>query len=129
MKYLALFGFSSFLVRVVAQVVPTSGDPLQTFTSLGIGGSLAIVVYFWQRDTAKQRDKAMDALAEATKGLEQVKQSVDRAAAVHERGSEVTSQMVDLMKGMPPRETWVHITDALERLRLAEDRAHRDRER
>lgn len=126
MKYVALFGFITAVVRVLAQVTP-SVDPIQTFTSLGIGGSLAIVVYFWQRDTAKQRDKAMDALAEATKGLEAVKQSVDKAADVHQRGSEVTSEMIDLLKSMPPRETWLRVEDALERLRIADERRDRGR--
>lgn len=113
-KYLFVFGLTSGLARLVAQVSPSS-DPFQTFTSFGLGGVLAGVVYLWQRDTAKQRDQAMKLLTDLNDAINGIKPAIDKSTEAHEKGSEAAKEMLDVVKGMPPRETWVRVIDALER--------------
>jgi hypothetical protein len=91
-----------------------SGDPISLFTSLGIGGIIAAVTYMWQRDTAKQRDKAMDLLTALSEGIRDIRTSVDKSTEAHREGTAATREMLQVLESLPPRETWVRIVLALE---------------
>jgi hypothetical protein len=117
-KYFLLDGAPTLVARLFAQVTPSS-DPFSFFTSLGVGGGFALIVWLWQRDTAKQRDHAMqlltDYLADHTEALREIRTAIDLSTDAHEKGTNAAEAMIDTLKGMPPRETWVRVIDALDR--------------
>lgn len=114
MKYLILVAVLTAVGRVTAQVAPSS-DPLNFLASLGVSGLISVVVYLWQRDTAKQRDTAMALASSQTEALREIKTAIELSTEAHERGTDAARAMTDTLQGMPPRETWVRVIDALDR--------------
>lgn len=75
--------------RFLADVAdPTASDPLSLLKSLGVGGILVLPFYLWQRDTAKQRDKAMDQLEAQTAAVRESTQAQRAVAAAVEKLSD-----------------------------------------
>lgn len=115
MKFLIGSVIGSILGAVWGQVAPTS-DPATTFTSLGAAGLVAVAIYFWQRDTAKQRDKAMDVLATLSNGLNDLRQSVEKSNEAHLASAKATQEMTRALEKVPPSETWYRLVSTLERI-------------
>lgn len=78
--------------RFFAQAAAPSTDPIELLKSLGVGALVAVPVYLWQRDTAKQRDKAMDQLAAQT---EAIRQNTEAQRAVAAAVNDITRRSWD----------------------------------
>ena len=101
-----MFTLSTRVVLLAAETATT--DPLGLLTLIGVGGLLAAVVYLWQRDTAKQRDKAMDQLAELVVAIRDVNSSVKESTEAHKASREAYEELTEMMfprgpKGRAPR--------------------------
>lgn len=79
-------------------------DPLGLLTSIGVGGLLAAVVYLWQRDTAKQRDKAMDQLAVVTTVMPALQHAVEQSTEAQKAATVAVNEMTQWMKYRGPRD-------------------------
>lgn len=82
----------------------TPADPLGLLTSIGVGGLLAAVVYLWQRDTAKQRDKAMDQLAASTSVTRDLQHAVEQSTDAQRAATAAVTEMTEMLKYRWPRE-------------------------
>jgi hypothetical protein len=102
---------------VVGQTVE---GPTQFFTQLGIAGVVAGVVFLWQRDTAKQRDRERDLNIAANEGLvpvlHEVLATLRRSNEAHQAGTEAAKQLSEAIKSLPESQVWVRLEGALERL-------------
>lgn len=101
-------------VGLIAQAVPN--DPTSNFLSLGVAGLLATMAMLWQRDTAKQRDRALDTLAQTQPLLEQIKEALVQSTEAHRAGIEASREASRAIHDLPSRETWFKVIAALERL-------------
>jgi type II secretory pathway pseudopilin PulG len=100
---------------LLAQTAPSPTDPLTLFFQLGISGAVALVFFFWQRDTAKQRDKAIEQLSQFTIALQEMRESVNRSTAAHEAAATAMSQMTGVLRERPPTRLLINrLTDAVE---------------
>jgi threonine dehydratase len=99
---------------VIAQTV--SGDPFTLFSSIGVGGLIAGIVLLWQKDTAKQRDKALDVVATLTSGMLEIRQAIDKSNESHVMSSQAMREMTAALKAMPDAESWYRLRVALDRL-------------
>jgi threonine dehydratase len=93
-----------------------SGDPFTLFSSVGIGGLIAGVTYLWQKDTAKQRDKALDVVATLTSGMLEIRQAIDKSNESHVMSSTAMRDMTAALKTVPDAETWYRLRMTLDRL-------------
>jgi hypothetical protein len=82
----------------------TPADPLGLLTSIGVGGLLAAVVYLWQRDTAKQRDKATDQLTMSIPVIQGLQHAVEQGTEATKASTAAMTEMTELMKYRWPRE-------------------------
>jgi hypothetical protein len=103
------------LVLSVLVAETTPADPLSLFTSLGVAGLVAVTMFLWQRDTAKQRDAAMKLNSEFAEGLRELKAATDRSTDAHKASADAVAAMTQAMRGMPPQEMWYAIKAAVER--------------
>lgn len=83
----------------------TSGDPLGLLTSIGVGGLLAAVVYLWQRDTAKQRDKATDQVAETIPLIQALQQVVQQNTEAQKAATDSVNEMIEMLRYWSPPTT------------------------
>lgn len=102
------------VLAFIAAQVSSSPDPLSFFTSLGVGGMVAVVMYLWQRDTAKQRDRAVELLEERTETLNHILTAIESSTQAHKDGTAAARAMTDLLGDMPTREEWFRLRQALE---------------
>jgi threonine dehydratase len=99
---------------VIAQV--SGADPFSLFTSIGVGGLIAGVTYLWQRDTAKQRDRALDVVSTLTSGMLEIRQAIDKSNEAHLASSTAMREMTSALKSMPNAETWYRLSMTIDRL-------------
>jgi threonine dehydratase len=99
---------------VIAQAV--GGDPLSLFASIGVGGLVAGITYLWQKDTAKQRDRALDVVQTLTSGMLEIRQAIDKSNEAHLASSAAMREMTSALKAMPNAETWYRLSMIIDRL-------------
>ena len=100
---------------LVAQAAGGTDPALGLFTSLGVSGAVAVVLYLWQRDTAKQRDKAMESLATLQPLMVEIQHALNKSNEAHVAGTEATKAITAALREMPAPEVWFRIVAAIER--------------
>jgi Tfp pilus assembly protein PilN len=103
--------------RVIGQLAPSTSDPFGLVSQLGIAGLIGVVLWLWQRDTAKSRDKAVDQLTQQIAGLNELKSAVDRSTEAHKAATQAMSQMIELLKERPPSRALINrLEEAVDRI-------------
>lgn len=106
--------FTSF-VPLVAQTTTDGGsDPVSLFTSLGVGGVVAIVLYLWQRDTAKQRDRAVTVVEQLAPLIAEVRTAVQLSNDAHRASAAAAHAMSESLARVPTDEVLTRVKVALE---------------
>lgn len=90
------------VVLFAADAAPA--DPVGLLTSIGVGGLIAIVVYLWQRDTAKQRDKAMDQLAESILVGRDLRAAVEQGTEATKAATKAMTEMTEMLHWRWPKD-------------------------
>lgn len=107
--------FAGGLAALVSQTGPPDvTDPVSWFTSLGVAGIVAFVVWMWQRDTAKQRDRAQKSWEELNPVLSSVLEAIRQSTEAHKASIEAQKSTIDAIGNIPSVETWTRIKLALE---------------
>ena len=107
------------IAAVISQATPDPTNPTSWFTSLGVAGVVAFVVWLWQRDTAKQRDRLQASWEELTPVLGEVRDAIRQSNEVHKASAEAHKSAADALSKVPPEDIWTRLRVALE---YAEDR-------
>jgi hypothetical protein len=108
------------LAAIIAQAeAPDPTNPTSWFTSLGVAGVVAFVVWLWQRDTAKQRDRLQKSYEELNPILGDVRDAIRQSNDAHRASAEAHKAAADALKHVPSEEVWTRLRVALE---YAEDR-------
>jgi hypothetical protein len=99
----AFFAVVAFIPAAVQQVTVWAadvapGDPTSFLPSLGIGGAVAAVLYLWQRDTAKQRDRALDQVAELIPAMRDLRTVVEASVAATKASTDAMEEMTKMME-------------------------------
>lgn len=109
---LAFFtGFLPFLAQTT-----DGGDPISLFTSLGVGGVVAVVLYMWQRDTAKQRDRAVQVVEQLAPLIAEVRTAVQLSNEAHKASASAAKAVSESLQRVPSDEVLVRLRVALERV-------------
>jgi hypothetical protein len=120
-----IIAFATRLVPLVAQTTD-SGDPVSLFTSLGVGGVVAVVLYLWQRDTAKQRDRAVSVVEQLAPLIAEVRTAVQLSNEAHRASASAAQSMSESLARVPSDEVLTRLRVALERVeRMQEDSRYR----
>lgn len=111
-----LFGSAAgSLAAIIAQVdSPDPTNPTSWFTSLGVAGVVAFVVWLWQRDTAKQRDRLQTSWEELTPVLGEVRDAIRQSNEVHKSSAEAHKSAAEALRHVPPEDIWTRMRVALE---------------
>ena len=109
MLTIALNQFTPLLAQTV-----DSPDPASLFTSLGVGGVVAVVLYLWQRDTAKQRDRAVQIVEQLAPLIADVRNAVQISNEAHKAAAHAAQSMSEALSRVPSNETLTRVKIALE---------------
>lgn len=93
---------------------PDPLNPTSWFTSLGVAGVVSFVVWLWQRDTAKQRDRLQESWDEMSPILGEVRDAIRQSNEVHKASAEAHKAAADALSHVPPEEIWTRLRVALE---------------
>ncbi len=107
------------VVAVLAQATPGGGggdDPIGLITNLGVAGLVGIVAYMWQRDTAKQRDKAMETLTSYQPILSNVDHALTESSRANAASAAALERTADVVQGLPTAEQMVKWQLVMERI-------------
>ena len=97
-----------------AQVAPTSGsDATALVTQLGAFGSAALALYLWQRDTGKQRDRAMAVVEQQTPILVEMRDVMRSASENLRATASAMEAMSKLFERVPSEAEITRMRDAL----------------
>lgn len=103
----------SFLAQTTDGV---GSDPISVFTSLGVGGIVAVVLYLWQRDTAKQRDRAVQVVEQLAPLIAEVRTAVQLSNEAHKASAHAAQAMSESLQRVPSDEVLTRVKIALERV-------------
>lgn len=104
--------FGSF---IFAQTAPNLDNP---FASLGIAGIVALVVYLWQRDTAKQRDRLQQSYEALTPVLTEVLGAIKQSNEAHKDSAAANKAAAAALTHIPTEEMWTRLRVALEQTEM-----------
>lgn len=103
------------LAALLAQAeVPDPTNPTSWFTSLGVAGVVAFVVWLWQRDTAKQRDRLQKSYEELNPILGDVRDAIRQSNEVHKESASAHKVAAEALRNVPSEEVWTRLRVALE---------------
>ena len=102
--------------------IPDPSNPTSWFTSLGVAGVVALVVWLWQRDTARQRDRLQQTYEDLAPILGEVRDAIRQSNEAHKESAAAHKAAAEALKHIPSEEVWTRLRVALE---YAEDRGAR----
>ena len=112
MLKLAAILYPSLALWMVAQ--QAQEDPWSVFRQLGIGGAVAGVMYLWNRDIARQRDRFADQLeAQQVVSVENL-HTIRQANEAHSKSADALVEATEVLRSIPSPEVWFRVVRALE---------------
>lgn len=110
-----LIGAPPPVMIAVNAAVDGGQDPAALFTQLGAFGAAAVALFAWQRDTARQRDRLMEAVEHQGPILIEMRDALRNTSETLRAASEAMISMAKSMERIPSEAEIVRLRDALQR--------------
>lgn len=112
---LLLIGGPPPVMIAINAATDNTQDPSSLFAQLGAFAAAAVALFAWQRDTAKQRDRLMEAVEHQGPILIEMRDALRNTSETLRAASEAMISMAKSMERIPTEAEIVRLRDALQR--------------
>lgn len=110
-----LIGTPPPLMIAINAATDGTQDPASLFTQLGAFAAAAVALFAWQRDTARQRDRLMEAVEHQGPILIEMRDALRNTSDTLRAASEAMIAMAKSLERIPSETEIVRLRDALTR--------------